>query len=45
MQRFCTLGFVLGLILMVFGLTYTLPIATSLYFDDGMQNTSSTACL
>ncbi|OAI19541.1 potassium transporter Trk [Methylomonas koyamae] len=36
MQRFCTLGFVLGLILMVFGLTYTLPIATSLYFDDGM---------
>jgi len=36
MQRFCTLGFVLGLILMVFGITYTLPIATSLYFEDGM---------
>ncbi|MDT4330116.1 TrkH family potassium uptake protein [Methylomonas sp. MED-D] len=38
MQRFCTLGFVLGLILMVFGLTYALPIATSLYFDDGMAD-------
>ncbi|MBD9360244.1 TrkH family potassium uptake protein [Methylomonas fluvii] len=36
MQRFCTLGFVLGLILMVFGVTYALPIATSLYFEDGM---------
>jgi trk system potassium uptake protein TrkH len=36
MQRFCTLGFVLGLILMVFGLTYILPIFTSLYFEDGM---------
>jgi len=36
MQRFCTLGFVLGLILMIFGLTYTLPIAASLYFGDGM---------
>jgi len=36
MQRFCTIGFVLGLILMVFGVTYALPIATSLYFEDGM---------
>ncbi|MGZ5000954.1 MAG: TrkH family potassium uptake protein [Methylomonas sp.] len=36
MQRFCTLAFVLGLILMVFGLTYALPIAASLYFNDGM---------
>ncbi|WAR46864.1 TrkH family potassium uptake protein [Methylomonas rapida] len=36
MQRFCTLVFVLGLILMVFGLTYFLPIATSLFFADGM---------
>lgn len=36
MQRFCTLGFVLGLILVVFGLTYILPIVTSLYFSDGM---------
>jgi len=36
MQRFCTLAFVLGLILMIFGLTYALPIATSLYFSDGM---------
>lgn len=36
MQRFCTLAFVLGLILMIFGLTYTLPIAASLYFEDGM---------
>lgn len=36
MQRFCTLTFVLGLILMIFGLTYILPIATSLYFSDGM---------
>ena len=38
MQRFCTLAFVLGLILMVFGLTYIFPIATSLYFDDGMSD-------
>lgn len=38
MQRFCTLAFVLGLILMVFGLTYFLPIATSLYFNDGMSD-------
>lgn len=36
MQRFCTLAFVLGLILMIFGLTYALPIGTSLYFNDGM---------
>jgi trk system potassium uptake protein TrkH len=36
MQRFCTIGFVLGLILMVFGITYALPIAASLYFEDGM---------
>lgn len=36
MQRFCTLAFVLGLILMIFGLTYILPIITSLYFNDGM---------
>ncbi|PPD20628.1 MAG: potassium transporter Trk [Methylomonas sp.] len=36
MQRFCTLAFVLGLILMVFGLTYCLPILTSLIYDDGM---------
>ena len=36
MQRFCTLAFVLGLILMVFGLTYFLPIATAIYFEDGM---------
>ena len=36
MQRFCTLAFILGLILMIFGLTYALPIATSLYFSDGM---------
>ena len=36
MQRFCTLAFVLGLILMIFGLTYLLPIATALYFKDGM---------
>lgn len=38
MQRFCTLAFVLGLILMIFGLTYLLPIATSLYFGDGMSD-------
>jgi len=36
MQRFCTLTFVLGLILMIFGLSYILPIATSLYYSDGM---------
>ena len=36
MQRFCTLVFVLGLILMIFGLTYSLPIITSMIFDDGM---------
>ncbi|MCQ8102909.1 TrkH family potassium uptake protein [Methylomonas sp. SURF-2] len=36
MQRFCTLSFVLGLILMIFGLTYALPIAASIYFEDGM---------
>ncbi|WP_347989315.1 potassium transporter TrkG [Methylomonas sp. AM2-LC] len=36
MQRFCTIAFVLGLILMIFGLTYALPIAASLYFGDGM---------
>ena len=36
MRRFCTLSYVLGLILVVFGLTYLLPIITSLYFDDGM---------
>lgn len=36
MQRFCTLAFAFGLILMVFGLTYILPIVTSLVFDDGM---------
>jgi trk system potassium uptake protein TrkH len=36
MQRFCTIGFVLGLILMVFGITYALPIAASLYSEDGM---------
>ena len=36
MQRFCTIAFVLGLILMIFGLTYILPIATSLYFNDAM---------
>lgn len=35
MQRFCTLAFVLGLILMVFGLTYFLPILSSLIYDDG----------
>ncbi len=38
MQRFCTLSFILGLILMIFGLTYALPIATSLYFADGMTD-------
>lgn len=38
MRRFCTLGFVLGLILMVFGLTYILPIITSLIFEDGMAD-------
>ncbi len=38
MQRFCTLGFVLGLILMVFGLTYILPIITSFAFNDGMAD-------
>lgn len=38
MQRFCTLAFILGLILMIFGLTYALPIAASLYFNDGMAN-------
>ncbi len=38
MQRFCTLAFVLGLILMIFGLTYALPIATSIYFEDGMTD-------
>ena len=38
MQRFCTLAFVLGLILMIFGLTYALPIVTSLYFNDGMSH-------
>lgn len=37
MHRFCTLAFVLGLILMVFGLTYLLPIATSLIYHDGMS--------
>ena len=36
MQRFCTIAFILGLILMIFGLTYILPIAASLYFKDGM---------
>ncbi len=36
MRRFCTLGFVLGLILMIFGLTYALPILTSLIYEDGM---------
>jgi len=36
MQRFCTIAFVLGLIIMIFGLTYVLPIATSLYYNDGM---------
>ena len=36
MKRFCTLAFVLGLILMVFGLTYLLPILASLIYDDGM---------
>lgn len=36
MQRFCTLVFVLGLILMIFGLTYSLPIITSLIYSDGM---------
>ena len=36
MQRFCTLAYVLGLILMVFGITYLLPIFTSLYYNDGM---------
>ncbi|MGY6277362.1 TrkH family potassium uptake protein [Methylomonas sp. MgM2] len=36
MQRFCTLAFAFGLILMIFGLTYILPIVTSLVFDDGM---------
>ncbi|PPD35641.1 MAG: potassium transporter Trk [Methylomonas sp.] len=36
MQRFCTLVFVLGLILMIFGLTYSLPIITSLIYNDGM---------
>ncbi|QPK65420.1 TrkH family potassium uptake protein [Methylomonas sp. LL1] len=38
MHRFCTLVFVLGLILMVFGLTYAFPIVASLYFNDGMVN-------
>lgn len=37
MQRLCNLTFVLGLILMVFGLTYILPIATSLFYRDGMS--------
>ncbi|MGY6278095.1 TrkH family potassium uptake protein [Methylomonas sp. MgM2] len=36
MQRFCTLSFVLGLILMVFGLSYLLPVLTALVYDDGM---------
>src|SRR5574343_168812 len=36
MQRFCTLVFVLGLIFMIFGLTYSLPIITSLIYSDGM---------
>ena len=36
MRRFSTITYVLGLILVVFGLTYLLPIATSLYFNDGM---------
>ena len=36
MQRFFTLAFVLGLILMVFGLTYLLPIVTALIYNDGM---------
>lgn len=36
MQRFCTLSFVLGLILMVFGLTYLLPVLTAFLYDDGM---------
>ena len=38
MRRFCTIAYVLGLILVVFGLTYLLPIITSLYFEDGMLN-------
>lgn len=38
MQRFCTLAFVLGLILMIFGLTYALPIAASIYYNDGMTD-------
>lgn len=38
MQRFCTLAFVLGLILMIFGLTYALPIAASMYYEDGMTD-------
>lgn len=36
MKRVFTLAFVLGLILMVFGLTYFLPIVTALIYDDGM---------
>jgi len=36
MKRIFTLAFVLGLILMVFGLTYFLPIATALIYHDGM---------
>lgn len=37
MQRFCTFAFVLGLILMVFGLTYCLPIVTAWIYQDGME--------
>jgi trk system potassium uptake protein TrkH len=36
MQRFCTLAYVLGLILIVFGLTYIFPIVTAWFYDDGM---------
>jgi len=36
MKRVFTLAFVLGLILMIFGLTYLMPIVTSLIYGDGM---------
>lgn len=38
MKRFCTLSFVLGLILMVFGLTYLLPIAAAMFYSDGTES-------
>lgn len=35
MQQLCTLTYVLGLMLVIFGLTYVLPIMTALIYEDG----------